>query len=90
MATVARVAVNPLHNNVHVMGLIHKRFGLEPGEINHIIEAHRNNYERQRNIKRPMKNVSNIIPRNMRRYYRLNGIGMNEIEREFANIRMNA
>lgn len=48
MATMTCVASNPLHNNTHVMGIIQACFGLEPSEINHIIEAHRNNYERQR------------------------------------------
>ena len=44
----ACVATNPLHNNVHVMGIIQECFGLEPSETNHIIEAHRNNHEKQR------------------------------------------
>lgn len=48
MATMTCVASNPLYNNVHVTGIIQECFGLEPSEINHIIEAHRNNYERQR------------------------------------------
>ena len=42
------VASNPLNNNVHVIGIIQECFGLDPSEINHIIEDPRNNYERQR------------------------------------------
>lgn len=48
MATMTCVASIPLHNNVHVMGIIQECFGLAPSELNRIIEAHRNNYERQR------------------------------------------
>lgn len=48
MATMTCVASNPLHNNAHVIGIIQECFGLEPNEINSIIENHRNNYERQR------------------------------------------
>ena len=48
MATMTCVVSNPLHNNVHVAGMIQECFGLEPHEISNILEAHRINYERQR------------------------------------------
>jgi len=48
MATMTCVASNPLQNNTHVRGMIQECFGLEPDEITQILEAHRNNYERQR------------------------------------------
>lgn len=48
MTTMTSDASNSLSNNDHVTGISQACVGLEPSEINHIIDAHRNIYERQR------------------------------------------
>ena len=58
MATMTCVVSNPLYTNVHVTGIIQECFGLEPSEINHIIEAHRNNNERQRRYQQNLRRTS--------------------------------